>query len=59
MGVTNVTVQRPEDWEAITMKRDEQLQQIARARKQWKWTLGRAVDMESSRHVSLLHSSKV
>ena len=48
MSVANVTVRKPDDWEGITMERDEQLRQIARAGKQWKRILGRRIDMEGT-----------
>ena len=46
MDVENATVRRPAHLEAVKEERDTQLQQIARAGKQWKRTLGRVVDME-------------
>ncbi|KAH0831320.1 glycosyltransferase family 90 protein [Lanmaoa asiatica] len=46
MDITNVTVRKTADWEAVMEERDAQLRQIARAGKQWKHTLGRTIDME-------------
>ncbi|KAG9310122.1 glycosyltransferase family 90 protein [Chiua virens] len=48
MDAANVTVRQQDEWDAVKQQRDAQLQQIARAGKQWKHTLGRTVDLEGT-----------